>query len=72
MLEEVLGEDFDGTLVNDGWTVYPAFTDGFQRCLAHLLREVDDLAGRHSDAERIASMLHRLYEWLQDVLATDP
>jgi len=29
---EVLGEDFAGTVVCDGWTAYPAFTSNLQRC----------------------------------------
>jgi len=31
---EVLGEDFAGTVVCDGWTAYPAFTSNLQRCWA--------------------------------------
>ena len=34
VLESVLGEAFDGTIVSDGWSAYPAFTDAFQRCWA--------------------------------------
>jgi hypothetical protein len=34
----VLGEDFQGFLVRDGWTVYRQFVQAFhQTCLAHLL-----------------------------------
>ena len=29
--EEVLGEDFTGTVVCDGWIAYPAFSDNLQR-----------------------------------------
>ena len=69
--EEVLGENFDGTLVNDGWSAYPAFTDSFQRCWAHLLREAEDLADRHGRAEEIADRLHRLFDGLTALTETD-
>lgn len=69
--EEVLGEDFEGTLVNDGWSAYPAFTDTFQRCWAHLLREADDLTERHAEADEIADRLHRLFDGLTALTETD-
>jgi len=38
---EVLGEDFAGTVICDGWTAYPAFSEELQRCWAHILREAE-------------------------------
>jgi hypothetical protein len=35
---DILGEDFDGTIVCNGWRAYPAFSADLQRCWAHLLR----------------------------------
>jgi hypothetical protein len=29
---EVLGENFAGTVLCDGWTAYPAFSNNLQRC----------------------------------------
>ena len=69
---EILGEDFEGTLVTDGWSAYPAFTDLFQRCWAHLLREADYVAERHAEADPIAARLHRVYAGLEAFLAGDP
>jgi len=43
-----------------------------QRCWAHLLREADDVAGKHAEAEPIADQLHRLFAGLQTFLAGDP
>ena len=40
----VLGEDYDGTLVHDGWAPYLRFwRAGHQACLAHLLRRCGEL-----------------------------
>jgi len=61
VLEEILGEDFDGVIVCDGWKAYPCFTDGIQRCWAHLLREARYLAERVDEAGPLSEALHRLY-----------
>lgn len=40
----VLGEDFQGFLVRDGWSVYRQFSQAFhQTCLAHLLRRCREM-----------------------------
>lgn len=42
--ERLLGLDWSGTLVHDGWSVYDRFTQAFhQQCLAHLQRRCQDL-----------------------------
>jgi transposase len=42
--EELLGADWSGTLVHDGWSVYDAFTSAaHQQCLAHLQRRCEQL-----------------------------
>ncbi len=50
---EVLGEDFAGTVVCDGWTTYPAFSSNFQQCWAHILREAEDTAEKQAEGEPI-------------------
>jgi transposase len=70
--EEVLGEDFSGTIVCDGWTAYPAFSDDLQRCWAHILREAEDVADDHEEAEPIHRYLEQMYGGLQACLETDP
>lgn len=41
---EVLGEDFAGVLVADGWAPYQKFEDAtHQTCLAHLLRRCEEM-----------------------------
>lgn len=42
--EELLGTDWSGTLVHDGWSVYDGFTNAsHQQCLAHLQRRCERL-----------------------------
>ena len=64
VLEEILGKDFEGVIVCDGWKSYPSFTELIQRCWAHLLREADWLAERLEEAKTLAEALHRLYDGL--------
>ena len=47
----VLGVDYDGVLVRDGWAPYRQFTAAaHQTCVAHLLRRCRDLARDHPRA----------------------
>jgi transposase len=42
--ESILGFDYDGTLIHDGWSPYDQFTDArHQQCLQHLLRRCDEM-----------------------------
>ena len=46
--QAVLGADFDGVLVRDGWVVYRRYTNGeHQSCLQHLLRRCEHLLEDH-------------------------
>jgi transposase len=62
VLKEVLGKDYPGVIVCDGWSSYPGFTDLIQRCWAHLLREADCLAEQVEEARPLSLALHRLYD----------
>src|SRR5689334_2720790 len=43
--EAILGLDYDGTLIHDGWSPYDQFKDArHQQCLDHLLRRADEMA----------------------------
>jgi transposase len=43
--EDILGLDYDGTMIHDGWSPYDQFENAWhQQCLNHLLRRADDLA----------------------------
>ena len=50
--QAVLGADFDGVLVRDGWVVYRSYTNGeHQSCLQHLLRRCEHLLEDHPHCE---------------------
>ena len=61
VLTEVLGEDFEGVVVCDGWRSYPSYTGRIQRCWAHLLREARYLAERIDEAGPLSEALHVMY-----------
>jgi transposase len=43
--EAILGLDYDGTLIHDGWSPYDQFEKAdHQQCLNHLLRRADEMA----------------------------
>ena len=49
VMEEILGKQFKGIIVSDGWKAYTDFAEILQRCWAHLLRECDRLEDKHLD-----------------------
>ncbi|MFC7056854.1 IS66 family transposase [Halovenus salina] len=68
---EVLGEDFAGTVICDGWRAYPAFSETLQRCWAHILREAEQAAEQQDEGEPIYRALKQLYVALQTQLESD-
>jgi transposase len=61
VLKEVLGKEFKGVVVCDGWKSYPNYADRIQRCWAHLLREADYLAEHVEEAGLVSGVLHGIY-----------
>ncbi len=78
VLKEVLGKDFDGIIVCDGWSSYATYVKNIspeadlQRCWAHLLREAEDLANRCEEAEPISEKIHKIYGELTNFVGKDP
>jgi len=66
--EEILGADYDGRMIHDGWSPYDFFTKAtHQQCLEHLLRRAEGLLER---ATRGAVRFPRkVKELLSDALA---
>ena len=58
VIREVLGDDWKGTLVCDGWTAYKGYN--IQRCWAHLLREIRDVVRKNPDCQEAKQMLRTL------------
>jgi len=62
VLKEILGKNFKGVIVCDGWRSYPSFTSRIQRCWTHLLREAKYLADQIEEAKPLSQSLHELYK----------
>jgi len=64
VVDEVLGDRFDGVLVSDFYAAYDHYPGVQQRCWTHLLRDVHDLRVGHADDAALAAWaagLHDLY-----------
>jgi len=57
--ERVLGKDYNGTVVSDGYAAYEIFKQ--QRCWSHILREADKLAEDFPESTLQAEHLHEIY-----------
>jgi len=76
VLDEILGNDFDGAMVNDGWKPYGEYAreHGLQmgRCWAHILREADSLAEKMPAAKGVADKLHGILSWAKNEVEKSP
>ena len=61
VLEEILGKNFKGTIVCDGWKAYSEYTTNIQRCWAHLLREAKHLAGKFQSGLNLYEGMKKIY-----------
>ena len=71
VLEEILGEDYTGADVTDGWNAYKNLKV-VQRCWAHLLREVDSNKHVSEEGEALSEEIHKRYRLLKEFLGKDP
>ncbi len=58
VIREVLGTDWNGAIVCDGWTAYKDYN--IRRCWAHILREIRDLVRKNPDCQEAKQMLRVL------------
>lgn len=71
VLEEILGEDYTGADITDGWRAYKNLKV-VQRCWAHLLREVDSNRNVSEKGEALSQEIHKRYRLLKEFLGKDP
>ena len=65
VVKEVLGEEFEGTLVTDFYASYNAHKGPHQRCWTHLLRDIHELKQKHEGDESVqqwAKAVKAIYE----------
>lgn len=61
VIEEVLGKNYKGVIICDGWTSYVSYSTNLQRCWAHLLREAKYLAEEYTSAKFLYGGLKSIY-----------
>jgi transposase len=71
VLEEVLGTEFQGVTVNDGYHSYRSRPIA-QRCWAHLLREVDDFKEPMDHERLLSEEMHQRFTMLKTFIGKDP
>jgi len=69
MVDEVLGEDFGGVLVSDGYTAYNHLLCPHQRCWVHALRDLHELKARYPDDAKLARWVGRIHQLYQAATA---
>ena len=76
VLDETLGEDWNGTLVVDGHRPHHSYARKsgakIQRCWAHLLDDAKELAEKYAEAKALNKGLHRIFDRLKKALENDP
>ena len=66
--QEILGPDYDGRMIHDGWSPYDSFVHAIhQQCLEHLLRRATELLEKARGSA--ARFPNRVKKFLQDSLA---
>ena len=69
VVDEVLGEEFDGVLVSDFYAAYNHYPGLHQRCWAHLLRDIHELKELYPQdvgLQRWAGEVHEVYKQAKD------
>ena len=68
-IKEILGENYAGIIICDGWSAYSKFTNLIQRCWAHILREAKYLTEKiplfKIFYERLCKMFAQIKELLK-------
>jgi transposase len=59
VVEEILGKEYSGTIVCDGWTAYLSYS--LQRCWAHLLRVAKAAGEEDAEGKDLSEELSALY-----------
>jgi transposase len=72
VIEEILGEAFQGVICCDGWKAYSQYTTKLQRCWAHLLREAKSPAEKHTEFEGFYKAFKRLFGRIEKIRTKPP
>ena len=75
VVEEVLGEEFEGVLVSDFYGAYNVYQGPHQRCWTHLLRDIHQLKERfpeHAGLAQWSRRVRQIYDQAQAYSGPDP
>jgi transposase len=72
VVREILGRKYDGVIISDGHRSYATYTDKRQRCWAHLLRELKELAEKSAVAKALYLEVLKLYKEVTEAVGKDP
>ena len=66
VVEEVLGDEFEGVLVSDFYGAYNVYQGPHQRCWTHLLRDIHQLKEQHPQDLVLARWAHAVVREVYD------
>jgi transposase-like protein len=72
VVEEILGKEYKGIIVCDGWKVYEQFTSRLQRCWAHILRESYHLKDKYKEFKKHHNQLKNIFDKIIHVRLKPP
>ena len=72
VVREILGQSYKGIIISDGLKSYATYTDRRQRCWAHILRELEELAKKDVRAKALYQEVLKLYRTVTEAVGKDP
>lgn len=72
VVREILGRSYKGIIISDGLKSYATYTDRRQRCWAHILRELEELAKKDVRAKALYQEVLKLYRTVTEAVGKDP
>ena len=67
-IKEILGENYSGIIICDGWKTYSTFTNKIQRCWAHSLREAKNLNEKFPLFKTFYKQLCKMFARIKELL----
>jgi len=72
VISEILGDNYKGIIVCDGWKAYSMYSNNLQRCWAHLLREAKSLSERYLEFSYYYDELRGIYMQVKEIAKKPP